>query len=105
MEGSKRRRPRPGSGSVRDPGRHPHQGQCGGQQAIHEPGVHHPDVARTSPRTYARFLCHRACDAGATGIRLREGVGLLPRWVVIGQPWAVLPDDPDDTTRSPSLSL
>ena len=30
---------------------------------------------------------------------------LLPRWVVIGQPCAVLPDDPDDTTRSPSLSL
>lgn len=30
---------------------------------------------------------------------------LLPRWVVIGQPCAGLPDDPVETIRSPSLSL
>ena len=64
MEGSKRRRPRPGSGTVRDPGRHPHQGQSnfGGGGGRYFPSI--VSVALGEPGT--PVICWAKAGAAAS---------------------------------------
>jgi hypothetical protein len=72
------RRPCPGARSVCKPSRHPHEIDRSGQQQMHEPGFHQPNIARASQIACSGALRNRPFNAGSTGIRLLERFRLLP---------------------------